>query len=932
MQRILGLVIVMTFLAQGGVSQAEVGDVLLSTNHPHYPGEGALQTPEDCVRFATRGATTHHDRSIAIFHWLLTHQWHLHSPQEWCQIGRQPGASNSDYEMVVYDANKGRFSYGYGLCGTVHAWNEAYWGAAGYRARRRAFPGHSNSEVFVDGKWRMFDTDMAGIVIDRDGNVAGYDEIAGDLSLLEHEQDGLPRYPFAWPADFETMKAGWEKVAAGGNWYKLYHGGYAAQPPIVHLRAGESFTRYPHPDAFGGIAKRRFWHQQENGPSRVWTFANQGTPVHHRDESNCRGPARFGNAVFDYRPDLTQASCLEGVTGDSSDVSITPRGLRTADGRDGVAIVFEHFSPYVICGDPVDDKDPMQNQASDGFVIECKTDGVVVFEVSGDQGQTWHAVGTAEGQHRFDATERVKGRYGWQMRVTICKDAVLHRLRFVTTGQLCETIYPRLKPNGTTVSYRSKSRAVTPVLPLLVSEAATAEYCEKPELRSPNLEFLGRSAEQRMAYRVRGAQRAHVVFRIPARTPLMGVSAAARFAVRSPTPPGAKFGLDYSTDGGQTWDKLGTADPPPDNEFSSGWVYGNKNFPEPVDQSVLVRVTLNGGGYGTGLLTTELYGLRQTSQSSALKVTYGWREDDKRKQHSFVVAKGRAEQIEEIHGLFYLALNTLRGFRSRSWRITMLVMNRLVLLLFAAAALLTSAHACGDEAAENLMLATYKLANESSTATGIAVHRVNNGSFQRFVVTANHVLEQMKGDSCILVSRLREESGIYRRNEIQIAIRADGKPLWKGDKANDVAALPLPSEVSVVTVPYECLATEQAMEGVRAGDQVVAAVFPERTEANNAGFPILRGGTIASYPLRPINSHATFLVDANTWKGDSGSAVAHRSIHHQEQWPLIIGVTRGMQNITDSVNESRFVLRRTDYPLGVSVVGQAAFARRLIEQ
>ncbi|HSG71042.1 MAG TPA: hypothetical protein VLA12_11540, partial [Planctomycetaceae bacterium] len=151
-------------LVSAGESFAEVGDVTLQTDHEQYPGEGVFQSPAQCVNWAARDATTDREKSLAIFRWLLTHQWHLMSPQEWCIPGRVPGGNPNDYEMVVYDANKGRFSYGYGLCGTVHAWNEVYWQAAGFPARRRAFPGHTNSEIFYDGKWRMFDTDMAGIV------------------------------------------------------------------------------------------------------------------------------------------------------------------------------------------------------------------------------------------------------------------------------------------------------------------------------------------------------------------------------------------------------------------------------------------------------------------------------------------------------------------------------------------------------------------------------------------------------------------------------------------------------------------------------------------------------------------------------------------------------------------------------------------------
>ncbi|MCG8653614.1 MAG: hypothetical protein MI861_27500, partial [Pirellulales bacterium] len=538
-----------------GNAAAEVGDVLLATDHPQYPGEGVFQTPQSCVAWATRNAATEHERSLAIFQWLLTHQWHLHSPQEWCQPGRRPGSDQQDYEMVVYDANRGRFSYGYGLCGTVHAWNEAYWKAAGYQARRRAFPGHTNSEVFVDGDWRMFDTDMAGVVLNRDGSFAGYDEIIADLSLLHRDQAGLPRYPFAWPADFETMEAGWQKIASGGHWYKLYHGGYAAQPGVVHLRSGETFTRYAHPNAFGDASRRRFWHQQKDGPYRLWTFANSQQPFHQQDQSNCRGRASYGNAVFDYRPDLTESSCLEGTVEHHPSLKITPQGLRNS-GDHAAAIVFHHFSPYVICGDPVDDQDPMQHPATDGLVVEGQVAGQVNLQLSPDQGQTWQDLGNHSDSFRLDCTDRVKGRYGWWLKITFPPQptaAVLNKLRLVTTGQMCQTIYPRLKPMGCQVTYRSAGKAVVPILPRLEREQATLEFCEQRQFRSANLNFVGRDSEQRFAYRVAGPQPGQVVFGVPTSTDLVGLAAAARFGLRSPSPAGAEFRIDYSLDQGQTW-------------------------------------------------------------------------------------------------------------------------------------------------------------------------------------------------------------------------------------------------------------------------------------------------------------------------------------------------------------------------------------------
>jgi hypothetical protein len=96
--------------------------------------------------------------------------------------------------------------------------------------------------------------------------------------------------------------------------------------------------------------------------------------------------------------------------------------------------------------------------------------------------------------------------------------------------------------------------------------------------------------------------------------------------------------------------------------------------------------------------------------------------------------------------------------------------------------------------------------------------------------------------------------------------------------------------------------------------------------------PILRGGVLASHPLLPVKPHPAYLVDTSAWAGDSGGPVSHESLRSPGGGPLVIGIVRGMRNITDTVKESRFVERKTHYPLGVSEVLHAVLARELIEQ
>lgn len=236
-----------------------------------------------------------------------------------------------------------------------------------------------------------------------------------------------------------------------------------------------------------------------------------------------------------------------------------------------------------------------------------------------------------------------------------------------------------------------------------------------------------------------------------------------------------------------------------------------------------------------------------------------------------------------------------------------------------------------DEAAEQLVKATYKLANASSTASGVALRHADGGEPSPcFLVTAHHVLDQMTGDTCQVISRVARGDGTFERREIRVPIREGGRMLWRRHAEHDLAVLPLPDGVKLEALPLESLATEESLAGVHSGDGVRLAVFPEGSEANGAGFPVLRAGSIASFPILPLRPHPVFLVDTTAWTGDSGGPVMHTTLRSPGGAPLVIGIVAGMRNITDTVRESRFVERSTHHPLGISEVLHAALVRDLV--
>ena len=75
-----------------------------------------------------------------------------------------------------------------------------------------------------------------------------------------------------------------------------------------------------------------------------------------------------------------------------------------------------------------------------------------------------------------------------------------------------------------------------------------------------------------------------------------------------------------------------------------------------------------------------------------------------------------------------------------------------------------------------------------------------------------------------------------------------------------------PPEFEALALPLELLASDDDFKTrVAAGTYVRLLCYPAQFEANGAGFPILRHGVLASFPLAPVNLHKTFMIDFTTF-------------------------------------------------------------------
>ena len=172
----------------------------------------------------------------------------------------------------------------------------------------------------------------------------------------------------------------------------------------------------------------------------------------------------------------------------------------------------------------------------------------------------------------------------------------------------------------------------------------------------------------------------------------------------------------------------------------------------------------------------------------------------------------------------------------------------LIVCLFAAG----MAHAA--DFATEVMEATFKIFHPDSTATCFLVRR-DAPDTANYLVTAAHTFERTKGETMVLVLREAKPDGSYARRDVTIPVRSGDKPLWVRHPKQDVAVLRLaePLPVPISALPAAALADEAGLTaaGAHLCSPLFVLTYPQRFEANGAGFPVARQGIFASPPSLP---------------------------------------------------------------------------------
>lgn len=622
--RYIRLAVFMGVVALANLSQADVGDPQVRTDHPWYPGELACSTfdrlfatqAELYERVTGKPAVTDEQRALAAWLWRNTHYWHGEEGQQ--NLWGKGFKAGGDLRSREYWS--GLFAHGFGLCGTTHSqWTVELQELLGHcRARGVGVDGHNALEVFLtggpykQGKWALLDHDLSCVVFDETGSaLCSIREVRDQLDKLT-DRRYKPERQHGWlisglhPGDARSYAK--FEVAE-------YLPGYAGPPPMVHLRRGEVFRRYLQPGLDDGKTVV-FWGRNDNrggipGPERSLTWVNQPEKMYGSTTGtrHTPGQARFANAVFIYTPNFADGSYREGVVAE-----------------DAESVTFAFQSPYVIAATPASDAPwgIYEPGCRNGLVVEGKD--IAGVAVSVDAGATWSATLPVSG--RVDLTDYAKGYQRYWLRV-VGRPSDLRQsgLTITTVCQANSSTIPRLVDGGTLVTFAATGKAVA-------SAGPTVPHARK-HLTAGDF----------------GQPSVTLQLPTPHDRPISAIYAAAHVASGNPPRTDVQYAIDYRLSDTQPWQPIvkdWAIEPvgeQPKDFWSQSFCYGGKQLAGKRTGTAQIRFTNTGK---KTILRAEAHVVYDVAHRDATKVTFHWRDDGGEHTESLTFASGTAVQSAEL--------------------------------------------------------------------------------------------------------------------------------------------------------------------------------------------------------------------------------------------------------------------------------------------
>ena len=625
--------------------------------------------------YAKAGAVSPRERAEAIWRFFLT-DGRFVAPGFYYHIA---GWAYEEPQGEVLDPLKLLNSYGFGLCYHIAPLLESVYEAGGFEDARVWFlTGHSVTEVYYDGGYHHFDSDMLGYSTIGTGDpkklpVASVTQIARDGSLIlgklrSPTEVDRSKVDHPWyPADLrEGAMGGLAELftSTGDNWlfpYTRYAQGHSMD---FVLRPGEQLTRYYEPEPPGAfyLPYKFDGSRWEEFPHEVAQYRIQ-TKDGPRSQKDGR---RWATGIIEYRPVLSDPAAYRTGSGGGCGANLQlpdPNAgsdyLSQVRSGQPACAVFEMQSAYVLIDAEVSLEATLADETAH-----------LDAELSTDAGMTWEGMGSLRGP--FAASWQARPREWLRSPHGVLtgvggKYAYLIRLRFSGSGPSSPT---RIK----NVQIRSRFQHNPRTLPALGAGRNELEYRTGGQFHRHSfpvsLDALSRFARSVVNAAVidesgqkvlwpTGGKAAAVVFELaaPDGSPLTGFDAGARFLdlrnglapdkltaeTRSSALAGRK---DADAGASLAWSTS------PSGPFRDLWEYDPKmawkdreevrnllRWPEvdrrvqelpPDTTKVFVRYGLRNMGLDS--LRMAVYA-SASSRSQSLEITHVWLENGIRKEH-----------------------------------------------------------------------------------------------------------------------------------------------------------------------------------------------------------------------------------------------------------------------------------------------------------
>lgn len=479
--------------------------------------------------FAQAHATTPRQKAEAIWRFFLT-DGRFVAPGFWYHIA---GWSYEEPKGEVLDPLKLLNSYGFGLCYHLAPLMQAVYDAAGFEDARVWFlTGHTVAEVFYEGGYHYFDSDLMGYNTLGKGKaktspVASVQEVAADAKIFLDKMDGpneaKPIVDNPWyPAD---VRAGEIAGIAGiftstaDNWlfpFRRYAQGHSME---FTLRPGEQLARY------FGAEDNIFYLPFEVNKRGLAAFPSQ-FGEYQIDATKGPGSQKdlrgWGTGRLEYRPPLADSRAYYAV----HNLTLNAQGFSPQNAAQPAFAIFDVNSPYVII------------DAQFEMLVHMPEGGELTFETSTDQGRSWDLGTSLKGAYDglwkpapkvitktpHGVLTAVGGQYSYLVRLTIggsgaaVKDVLLR-----TRLQVNPRSLPVLSKGRNEMVYRPGPQQRRWTVPVRLEDGAKSAF------RFTHARYVTEAYQGMML--PEGHQAAEMIYELatPDGSPLTGFDAGGRF-------------------------------------------------------------------------------------------------------------------------------------------------------------------------------------------------------------------------------------------------------------------------------------------------------------------------------------------------------------------------------------------------------------------